>query len=180
MSTRCNIVIKDEYDEEVILYRHSDGYPTGALPTLTKFMEWVHEGRIRDNVQQAAGWLILIGADEYSKTKSNICEPGNDSFSGWCCGSYEPATRIQGDIRYLYTLDLVKQTINIKTVNGFSTKDLTRLEKPKYRSIRTIYFGEKPVKPERKPSKPKPVKKKPVKKKPVKKFNRFEHIDIVV
>ena len=64
MSTRANIIIKDEHSQ-LIFYRHSDGYPEGALPTLNKFMDWVKAGKIRDNVDQASGWLILIGAQEY-------------------------------------------------------------------------------------------------------------------
>ena len=60
MSTRANIVIKDEYSE-LWFYRHSDGYPEGTLPTLTEFLDAVKAGLIRNNVSQAAGWLIIIG-----------------------------------------------------------------------------------------------------------------------
>lgn len=68
MSTRANIIITDGQDK-LFFYRHSDGYPSGTLPTLNLFLEWVKVGKIRDNVQQAAGWLILIGANEYKTTK---------------------------------------------------------------------------------------------------------------
>src|SRR5512136_2844499 len=60
MSTRCNIIMKDE-DHTLWFYRHSDGYPTSVIPDLRKFMGWVKDGKIRDNVQQAAGWLIVMG-----------------------------------------------------------------------------------------------------------------------
>ena len=66
MSTRANIIIKDSWGNELFFYRHSDGYPDGTLPTLEKFVKWVKEGRIRDHAGQAAGWLIIIGADEYN------------------------------------------------------------------------------------------------------------------
>lgn len=125
MSTRANIIIKDEHDQ-LIFYRHSDGYPDGALPTLNKFMEWVKTGKIRNNVEQAAGWLIMIGAMEYDtvyvrrtgerRKKTTLTEPGSDGMSGWQVGAYEPATAIHGDIEYLYTLDLTTKTILVQEV----------------------------------------------------------------
>lgn len=121
MSTRCNIIIQDEYDK-LWFYRHSDGYPTVTVPSLRKFMKWVKEGRIRNNVGQAAGWLVILGNEEY-RGKSALehytpedmklygytprDEPGEAStLSGWKVGAYEPTTEQHGDIRYLYTLDL--------------------------------------------------------------------------
>jgi hypothetical protein len=145
MSTRCNIIIKDGSGRELIFYRHSDGYPEGALPTLKRFMSWVKDGRIRDNVQQAAGWLILVGAEEYGsvyvgggkevpKKSLTIPDPNNE-FSGWNCGSYEPSFGIHGDIEYLYTLDLDEKTILVQSV----------LDDDKYETIKTITdFSETP------------------------------------
>ncbi len=111
MSTRANIVIKSG-DDELWFYRHSDGYPEGALPPLEKFLSWVRERKIRDNVGQAAGWLIMIGNAEYEQGK----EPGNDGFSGWKVGSMEPTTGQHGDIEYLYTIDLAALSITTEEV----------------------------------------------------------------
>ena len=61
VSTRANIILTDGTDE-LIFYRHFDDYPEGTLPTLTQFLDLVDHGTIRDNVGQAADWLILIGA----------------------------------------------------------------------------------------------------------------------
>lgn len=144
MSTRCNIIIKDEQDQ-LIFYRHSDGYPEGTLPTLKKFMSWVQDKKIRNNVGQAAGWLILIGAKEYESVyvgagkhepKPTLTEPSTtDKFTGWQCGAYEPTTGIHGDIEYLYTLDVVKLTITVQEVIG----------EGKYKTIETIKdFSETP------------------------------------
>lgn len=109
MSTRANIKVKDKNDAQ-LFYRHSDGYPEGALPTLKKFMRWVDKGKIRDNVEQASGWLIAIGSDEYDK----YLEPDEgDDFMGWKVGAYEPATCIHGDIEYLYELNLNKLSIEV-------------------------------------------------------------------
>jgi len=77
MSTRAGIIVKDGYDE-IHFYRHSDGYPEGTLPTLEKFLDLVKKGFIRDNASQAAGWLIMIGADEYKEKHVWSCPKCND------------------------------------------------------------------------------------------------------
>ena len=51
MSTRANIIIKDSYNK-LYFYRHSDGYPEGTMPTLTKFLDMVVNKEIRNNVLQ--------------------------------------------------------------------------------------------------------------------------------
>ena len=121
MSTRCQIVIKDSYGDNILFYRHSDGYPEGAMPTLQKFMSWVRRGIIRNNAEQSAGWLILIGAKEYDHKwisgkqvpKENLFEPApDDGFGGWKCGAYEPAKGRHGDIEYIYVLDVEAKTIS--------------------------------------------------------------------
>jgi len=109
MSTRANIIIKDGHNK-LFFYRHSDGYPEGALPTLNEFMDWVKEKKIRDNVGQASGWLITIGTKEYEQT----LEPGpHDSMMGWKVGAYEPSTGIHGDVDYIYILDLERKVIKV-------------------------------------------------------------------
>lgn len=136
MSTRANIVIKETYSdfdnqgketietEKLFFYRHSDGYPEGAMATLSIFMKWLKEGKIRNNIQQAAGWLILLGAMEYNSIPSfATSEPhftggkryGDTDTIGspedWKCGSIEPSTCIHGDIEFLYVIDLTSQGI---------------------------------------------------------------------
>ena len=123
MSTRANIIIKDKYNE-LWFYRHSDGYPEGTLPTLEKFVRWVNEGKIRNNASQAAGWLILIGAEEYNHayvegkqvqlSAEKAFSPENKGgFSTWKCGAYEPTSGQHGDIEYLYTIDLSNTPVKI-------------------------------------------------------------------
>lgn len=104
MSTRANIVVKDGHDE-IWFYRHSDGYPEGTLPTLEKFMKRVASGEYRDNASQSAGWLIIIGNEEYKKYAYD-----------WKVGAYEPTTKQHGDIEWLYTLDLKNKCIRYKNV----------------------------------------------------------------
>ena len=112
MSTRANIIIKDDISK-LIFYRHSDGYPVGALPTLKKFMCLLNDGKIRNNTTQAAGWLIIIGALEYS-------EMGD--INNWKVGAYEPTANLHGDISYLYTIDLKNKTLKVETAHYDNNK----------------------------------------------------------
>jgi hypothetical protein len=117
VSTRANIVVTDGEDE-LIFYRHSDGYPDGTLPTLTKFIDLVKDGIIRDNVGQASGWLILIGAREYGVTfecdQLPACQGGPSMC--WKVGAYEPTTGLHGDIEFLYVIDLKDRRITHRKV----------------------------------------------------------------
>lgn len=107
MSTRCNIIVKDSVDQ-LWFYRHCDGYPSSVIPSLRKFMLWLNRGQIRNNVSQAAGWLIVLGHEEYLQEKLCTRLPGEKgSLSGWKVGAYEPTTSQHCDISYLYTIDLV-------------------------------------------------------------------------
>ena len=135
MSTRANIIIKDGYST-LYFYRHSDGYPEGTLPTLEKFLNLVKEGKIRNNTAQAAGWLIILGAEEYKSRQVEYKERMKNGFEGeqdivnkrfgdlipaeplndWKVGAYEPTTGIHGDVEYIYTIDLDKMEITYKSV----------------------------------------------------------------
>jgi len=144
MSTRSQIIIKDEYDEQWF-YRHSDGYPSGNLPQLQKLIKWYEQGLIRDNVEQSAGWLILIGAREYdhyhdfhnSKVQR---EPSDKDFSSWKCGSYEISVpREHGDIEYLYTLNIKDKTLTIQEMYGiektFSWKEILNMNEEDFNKL---------------------------------------------
>lgn len=125
MSTRANIIIKDKWSK-LCFYRHSDGYPEGTLPTLEKFIQLVKDGKIKDNVSQSAGWLIIIGAVEYQCLNSGLFPETNkrpweietDKLveaidpKDWKVGAYEPTDGIHGDIEHLYVIDLETKTIS--------------------------------------------------------------------
>lgn len=128
MSTRCNVIIKDAYSE-VLFYRHSDGYPEGVEDSIKTFLRWVEEGKIRRNTSQASGWLILLGAMEYS-TLPVIEDPKSERFSlteeqkafdppDWKCGAYEPTSRLASDREYLHVIDLDTVTWRIDGVDGY-------------------------------------------------------------
>ena len=112
MSTRANIKVQDATGE-LWFYRHSDGYPAVATQTLNKFMTLLNEGKIRDNLTQASGWLIRLGASEY-----DVPELPDELDTGysWKVGSIEPTTGQHGDIEYLYTIDLPSKTLMVKEI----------------------------------------------------------------
>ena len=128
MSTRANIIIQDhvkwsddggphERIQRLYFYRHSDGYPEGVAPTLNKFVGWLKAGKIRANVSQGSGWLIMLGIIEYDTIpvygKDELL-PGHsygdieliEDPKDWKVGAYEPTTGIHGDIQHLYLIDL--------------------------------------------------------------------------
>ena len=135
MSTRACVIIKDEYGQ-LIFYRHSDGYPEGVSVTLNKFIELLRSSKIRNNVSQAAGWLIILGAAEHNITGLNFhtSEPSKALHTpidkilpyentgyvglGWKVGAYEPTTGIHGDIEFLYEIDLEAKTLTGWTHDG--------------------------------------------------------------
>jgi len=139
MSTRANIILKDG-SNKLYFYRHSDGYPKGVMPTLNKFIEWLKSGKIRADIQQGSGWLIVLGAIEYNaipeyKTETverfgrTYTETVDDSIQDpkdWKVGAYEPTNGLHGDIEYLYTIDLQKKEIKADSVSfNYTTKKQT-------------------------------------------------------
>ena len=131
MSTRANVIIEAKgswggtsYVNRLYFYRHSDGYPEGVMPTLNKFIEWLKADKIRNNLTQSAGWLVVLGAMEYSSIpdyekekpfKTSDREYGKpETFKEptfWKVGAFEPTTGLHGDIEYLYVIDLANKEI---------------------------------------------------------------------
>jgi len=130
MSTRAQVIVKDGY-EEVWFYRHSDGYPEGVLPTIQVFTDWVKQGLIRDNAEQAAGWLVILGHREYAPERYNgqpvyTPEPSGGVF-GWKVGAYEPCSAERhGDIEYLYTIDLKNREVLCEDIYAKKTKTILK------------------------------------------------------
>lgn len=139
MSTRANIIIKDQYNT-LYFYRHSDGYPGRTGADLIEFVKDYQSGAMRLAAMQSAGWLIVRGHFEYKSAEPEYDRPATtgprpnvkeNRFSAWKVGAYEPTTEIHGDVEYVYTIDLVEQTLScskpseFKTVN-FKPKPITK------------------------------------------------------
>lgn len=117
MSTRCNILVKDRYQKQWF-YRHSDGYPSCTAESLKTFIRWMVDGLIRKEVSQGSSWLIVLGNTEYAK--DDLCSGREPSggLSGWKVGAYEVTDGKHGDIAYLYTIDLQKETVKVERIYG--------------------------------------------------------------
>jgi hypothetical protein len=110
MSTRANIIITDDSGEKLWFYKHSDGYPEGTMPILRQFLDMVRTGKIRNNVMQAAGWLVVLGREELLRDKHSA------HYSSWKVGDIEPTTCQHEDIEFLYTVNLDTKDITVKEV----------------------------------------------------------------
>jgi len=133
MSTRANVIIEERgtwgekpYVNRLYFYRHSDGYPEGVKPTLDVFVKWLKSGKIRNNLTQSAGWLILLGSAEYNTMPGYELEKSKiESLNGkygdvstikdpadWKAGAYEPTNSLHGDVEHLYVIDLKNKEWN--------------------------------------------------------------------
>lgn len=94
MSTRCNIIVKSEYEEwpDIILYHHHDGYPSGVGYDLFSRLQKINGSWFSDDI---ANLLVKDTKDEYEITVA-----------------------IHGDIEYLYTIDCKNKTLVCNVAHG--------------------------------------------------------------
>lgn len=152
MATRSNILLQDEYGTKLWYYRHWDGYPEGAMPTIAKFVELVNGHKIRGNAGQAGGWLIWLGMQEYDVKGP---QDGDDlNMDGWKVGSIEPTDREHCDIEYRYTITLAdgwgidglpRADVVCETVSHYEEDDSAkfgyrRREEPAYQVVDVSEF----------------------------------------
>ena len=127
MSTRCNVAIIDRHSfpevTPIMMYRHGDGYPDGVAKSLCTFVRWINARKLRDNASQSAGWLVLIGLQEYLEFHvtdfTEFCKAGPreqrellqaatildfEPRHDFGIGSYSPTRAIHGDIAYLHVV----------------------------------------------------------------------------
>lgn len=115
MSTRCTIRFADQYGEDAIIYRHSDGYPdsdVGVLADLQRFFSDVEEQtadtRFEDPSYLAAKFVVWQAAvnaqltptaNQWGRTKEEAKTPQPLKFLGVGVVREDP-----GDIEYRYTV----------------------------------------------------------------------------
>ena len=91
MSTRCNIVVKDEEDS-IQLYKHCDGYPDG-------------EHGIIANLRQALEFAWELPRMEASDFAAAIVRALKyNGGNVYIDGSYTGPESLHGDISYLYVI----------------------------------------------------------------------------
>jgi len=91
----------------------------GKYIGVRKTFIYLFSKKIRDNLSQSAGWLIMLGAIEYDtipvfeKVEKTYSSKGNiktcASPKDWQVGAFEPTTGLHGDIKHLYVVDLKKK-----------------------------------------------------------------------
>jgi len=134
MGTRCNVILKSG-DEKLIYRRHYDGYPESVIPDLRQFVDWIDKGLIRSDLSQCAGWLLMIGHNDY-KGKKFTGQP-RKGISGWKVSSYEPDTMLSGDIDYLYEVNV--DNLQIHAYHGDMTPISQEDYPPPVTKTRKIY-----------------------------------------
>lgn len=126
MSTRATVIIKDDYNE-VIFYRHSDGYPSVTAVSLLEFCQGYNgkNGHLRKDAMQSSGWLVLHGHKEYLKEDQKLGFQSSDKYDNWKVGAYEPTSRIASDAAFIYTINLIEKTLICSTPKYDKKFDIT-------------------------------------------------------
>jgi len=124
MSTRCNVLVTDEYSKQWF-YRHSDGYPSCTAESLKKFIQYIEDNKIRPSVSQGSPWLIVLGHNEYAEDEgTTTADPSGGAF-GWKVGAYELTNEKHGDIEWLYTINLKDKKITVESIYGEKKKTMS-------------------------------------------------------
>lgn len=124
MSTRSQIAFYESpeaklEEPEALLYRHSDGYPSGVLPDIMPFLEWWAQGRGISDIEYCSArllqWLtnqydkgsmdfnrdwIKKGLDTSGRLKQELAEA--EKFTGTL--GHGICKQFHGDIEYLYAI----------------------------------------------------------------------------
>jgi len=113
MSTRCQIIVKKgDFGQDVLIYRHSDGYPegkSGVVSDLKKALKfsWQLPRMESDDFAAGivAGWHTLKRSQSTWGDKTHWHQGGNLRLEG---GYKGPASR-HGDIEWLYIVSPDKE-----------------------------------------------------------------------
>lgn len=111
MSTRCQIGFyeKEEMDLnkfELLIYRHSDGYPEGVLPELLPVLKDFDKNRGLDDLEYASAWVV-------AKFKDNYLNIGI-------------SRDFHGDIEYLYKVTPINLTVFAVKFNLEGNTDINK------------------------------------------------------
>lgn len=136
MSTRSQIKVKGS---DIMIYKHSDGYPSGVMPTLKKTVEWFIEERGNEPDYALAQIMRAFARRDERKRKEGLAEHkamlenfegeedsteykhlkmwvdmySKQSPTGWGLDCIR-----HGDIDYMYIVDLKNGIITIEGRDG--------------------------------------------------------------
>ncbi len=152
MSTRAHIAFFDAEPgaeqvtkPDVLIYKHSDGYPEGTLPQLTEFCKLFNEHRGLHNNEYATARCVQFMtnhddkemAEWYKETKI----PNTDTFSFL---GYGVGTGFHGDIEFYYVV--TPEEIKVFEVNyNYDEEDEEKRYQPKLALVDTVPLKEKTV-----------------------------------
>jgi len=105
MSTRCNIILKDD-KHQVILYHHCDGYPEGVGAYLYKGFHETLTGCKHIYLDDCVNSLLKDEKDS----------------------SYEWTECIHGDIEYLYEIDTHNKTLKCWKYDGWNGEKVKEID----------------------------------------------------
>ena len=117
MSTRAQIKVKGS---EVMIYKHSDGYPSETLPTLIGTMQTFIKERGNEPDYALAQIMRAFARRDEKRRQEKLAK--DDAFSkyyekqqmtGWGLDTVR-----HGDIEFLYTVDLSKGVVIVETGYG--------------------------------------------------------------
>ena len=117
MSTRSQIKVKGS---EIMIYKHSDGYPSETLPTLIGTMQTFIKERGNEPDYALAQIMRAFARRDEKRRKEKLAK--DDVFSkyyekqqmtGWGLDTVR-----HGDIEFLYTVDLSKGVVIVETGYG--------------------------------------------------------------
>lgn len=123
MSTSAQIDLVDNDGSKLSFYCHCDGYPEGVVPHLKKFVGMIKDGKIRNNLLQSAGWLLVIGKEAFEEMCRQHLKERPDSgeitrrMYGWKVGLFESIPTDQDfDCDYHYVVNVETCEISQKKV----------------------------------------------------------------
>lgn len=139
MSTRAHIAFYDQQDQpldrpSILIYRHSDGYPTGVLPDIVPFLQWFDARRGLADSEYAAARLLQHLCNQYDQHSAAFNAilgkiPEETPFTGTLGYGICPDNRLHGDIEYLYAVMPGRQLVVHGRINfrNFETVEFTEL-----------------------------------------------------
>lgn len=101
MSTRCNVIVKENDGKFFQLYHHHDGYPEGVGVDLEEYIKQMDDDCLVDGKKFVDFLCDPKHDDEYEYEGTNVCP--------------------HSDIEYLYIIDLQKREISCFHVKLFTS-----------------------------------------------------------
>ena len=109
MSTRCQIGFYESKDQknsefEALIYKHSDGYPDGVLPTLVPMCQVFEERRGMTDTEYLAAWVLASFISFHIKQGRKLSKELRfiKNRDGIDCLGFGICKGFHGDIEYFY------------------------------------------------------------------------------